>query len=74
MTGKSGIMIMDNKKLVEKQAELEAKLKRKKDAHYKKPHWHSESAYRDSVQEIRDVYDDLFAVSKELGEPIPVWF
>lgn len=56
-----------------KRADLEKQLKRKEDTHYKKPFWHSESAYRDSVQEMRKIYNELFSVAQELGEPIPVW-
>ena len=62
-------MIMQNKR-----AELESKLARKEKAHYSKTHWGSESAYRDSAQEIRNVYEELFVVAQELGDPIPVWF
>ena len=62
------------KDLQTKREELENQLKRKQDAHYKKPHWHSESAYRDSVQEFRVIYEELFKVALELGDPIPVWF
>ena len=54
--------------------DLEKRLKRKKEAHYKKPHWHNEGAYQDSVLEIRKIYDELFLVAKELGDPIPVRF
>ena len=60
--------------LQKKREDLEKQLKRKKDAHYKKPHWHSEGAYQDSVLDIRNVYDELFKVALELGDPIPVWF
>ena len=57
-----------------KREELEKKLKRLEKAHYTKPHWHKEGAYRDSVKEIRNIYDELFKVALELGDPIPVWF
>ena len=59
--------------LEKKRAELEKMLKRLETAHYNKPHWHKEGAYQDSVKEIRDVYNELFKVSQEVGEPIPVW-
>ena len=62
------------KDLQKKREELEKNLKRKETAHYTKPYWHSESAYRDSVKEFRNIYDDLFRVALELGDPIPVWF
>ena len=61
------------KTLQEQREELEKKLKRTESAHYAKPYWHSESAYRDSVKEIREVYEELFKVALELGDPIPVW-
>ena len=62
------------KTLQEQREELEKKLKRLEDAHAKKPHWHSESAYRDSCKAMDAVYKELFAVALELGEPIPVRF
>jgi len=60
--------------LNKKREDLEKKLKRKEAAHYGKPYWHNEGSYRDSVKEIRDIYEELFKVSQEVGEPIPVWF
>ena len=62
-------MIMQNRR-----EELEKTLARKEKAHYNKPHWHKEGAYQDSVKEIRDIYEELFQVAQELGDPIPVWF
>ena len=62
------------KDLQERREELEKKLKRLEAAHHKKPYWHSEGAYRDSVKEMREVHDKLFKVALELGDPIPVWF
>tara|TARA_R110000744_G_C18929913_1_gene512982 strand:+ start:339 stop:530 length:192 start_codon:yes stop_codon:yes gene_type:complete len=60
--------------LNKKREELEKNLKRKEAAHYGKPYWHSEGSYRDSVKEIRCIYEELFKVSQEIGSPIPVWF
>ena len=62
------------KDLQERREELEKKLKRAEATHYKKPYWHSEGSYRDSVKEIREVYEELFKVALEIGDPIPVWF
>jgi len=62
------------KDLQKKREELENQFKRTESAHYAKPYWHSESAYRDSVKGIRNIYDELFKVALELGDPIPVWF
>tara|TARA_R110000751_G_scaffold164975_1_gene271085 strand:- start:231 stop:422 length:192 start_codon:yes stop_codon:yes gene_type:complete len=59
--------------LKKKRAALESKLISRENAHYAKGNWASESAYRDSVKEIREVYDQLFDVAYELGDPIPVW-
>ena len=67
-------MVKSQINMEEKKAELEKKLKRTEAAHYGKPYWHSESAYRDSVKGIRNIYDELFKVALELGDPIPVWF
>ena len=61
------------KDLQQQREELESTLRRKKDVHSKKPYWHSEGSYRDSVKEIREVYDKLFKVALELGDPIPEW-
>ena len=33
----------------------------------------SESAYRDSSQKNYEIYQELFDVCQELGDPIPVW-
>ena len=59
--------------LKNKREELEKKLKSKESVHYAKPYWHNEGSYQDSVKEIRDVYEELFKVALELGDPIPVW-
>ena len=65
---------MDSKELTNKREELEKKLKRTEASHYAKPIWHKEGAYRESVKEIRNIYDELYTVALELGDPIPVWF
>ena len=62
------------KHLQEKREELEKKLKRMEEAHYKKPYWHNESSYQDSCKAIHTVYKELFEVAQELGAPIPVRF
>jgi hypothetical protein len=62
------------KDLQAKREELEKKLKRKEAAHYGKAYWHSEGAYQDSVLELRQVYNELFKVALELGDPVPEWF
>jgi len=65
---------MLKEKLKEKREELEKRLSRLEDAHYKKGYWGSESAYRDSCKVIHEVYKELFDVAQELGDPIPVRF
>ncbi len=60
--------------LQKRREELEKRLKRKEDAHYKKPHWHKEGDYQDSVRELRSIYEELYKVALELGDPIPEWF
>ena len=65
---------MNQKELQDKREELEKQLKRMEATHDKKPYWNSESAYRDSCKAIHQIYKELFAVCKELGDPIPVRF
>ena len=62
------------KDLQKKREDLEMKYARLKEAHAKKATIVSEGNYRDEVKEIREVYQQLFDVAKELGDPIPVWF
>jgi len=62
------------KTLQEQRKELEGRLSRMEESHYKKAHWQSESAYRDSCKAIDEVYKQLFDVAQELGDPIPVRF
>jgi len=66
-------MTTDNKALADKRKELEGKFKRMEDAHYKKTHITNESAYRDSVKDLRAMYEELSKVAAELGDPLPVW-
>lgn len=62
--------------LEKKRAELEKQLKRMQDTHSKKysQTFRNEGAYRDSAQAMKALYDELFNVCLELGDPIPVWF
>ena len=64
----------EKKEMEAKREELEKRLKRMEETHYKKGYWGSESAYRDSCQAIHEVYKELFDVAQELGDPIPVIF
>ena len=60
--------------LQKKREELEAKYTRLREAHAKKNIVVSEGAYRDEVKDMRVLYEEIFEVAKELGDPIPVWF
>ena len=62
--------------LEKKRAELEKQLKRMQDTHTKKYNQYirTEGAYRDSANAMKAVYDELFDVCLELGDPIPMWF
>ena len=60
--------------LQKKREELEAKYTRLREAHANKNIVVSEGAYRDEVKDMRVLYEEIFEVAKELGDPIPVWF
>tara|TARA_R110000737_G_scaffold105707_1_gene138683 strand:- start:1149 stop:1340 length:192 start_codon:yes stop_codon:yes gene_type:complete len=62
------------KELQKKREDLEMRYARLHEAHAKKAIVVSEGNYRDEVKEMREVYQELFDVAKELGDPIPVWF
>lgn len=69
-------MTTDNKELTKKREELERQYKRKFDAHcaeYSK-HIVKEEGYRESARQMRMLYEELFDVAMELGDPVPVWF
>ena len=59
----------------EKRAELEKKYQRMFTAHCAKysKYIAKEDEYRESARQIRKVYDDLFEVALELGDPVPLW-
>jgi len=61
------------KDLQKKREELEKKYARLLDTHTKKPHWHNEGAYQDSAMALKAVYEELFQVALELGDPVPKW-
>ena len=69
-------MTTDNKELTEKREELEKQYKRNFAAHCTKysKHIAREEEYRDSARKLRSLYNELFDVAMELGDPIPVWF
>ena len=61
--------------LKKKRDELDSKFKRMFDAHCAKYNKHiaKEDEYRESARKLRSLYEELFEVSYELGEPVPVW-
>ena len=61
--------------LSEKREELEKKYSRMFTAHCAKYNKYiaKEDEYRESDRKIRGVYDELFKVALELGDPVPVW-
>tara|TARA_Y100000296_G_C5028108_1_gene183355 strand:+ start:66 stop:266 length:201 start_codon:yes stop_codon:yes gene_type:complete len=66
---------MTKKQLQNRREKLENQLKQMEKVHSKKfVNIVSESAYRDSIKAIDQVYRKLFAVCQELGDPISVRF
>jgi len=64
---------MNQKELQNKREQLENRLKSKQNAHAQKfNHIASESAYRESCKELNAIYQELFEVCMDLGDPIPV--
>ena len=63
------------KELLKRREELESKFERTVKAHSTKYNMNnpSESAYRASSMKNYEIYQELFAVCQELGDPIPVW-
>jgi len=63
------------KELQERREELEKKYKRLFGAHCTKYNKYiaKEDEYRESARQIRKVYDSLFEVALELGDPVPLW-
>jgi hypothetical protein len=64
-----------NSELLKRREELKQKFERTFNAHCQKHCQHnaSESAYRDSSKKNYEIYQELFDVCQELGDPIPVW-
>ena len=61
--------------LQEKREELEKKYRRMFDAHSTKysKHIASEGEYRASAEKIKAIYQELYEVALELGDPLPYW-
>ena len=62
--------------LLQKRTALEKNLKRLEEWHIKQfsQYISNESSYQESARQIREVYTELFKVSDELNDPIPVRF
>ena len=63
------------KELLKRREELESKFERTFNAHAQKYNMSnaSESAYRASSMKNYEIYQELFEVCQQLGDPIPVW-
>ena len=59
----------------EKRAELEKRYSRMFEAHCAKYNKYiaKEDEYRESARQIRVVYEELYKVALELGDPVPLW-
>ena len=60
--------------LKKKRKELETKYSRMMDAHSKRVHISNEGAHLDSAKALREIYEELYQVALELGDPVPMWF
>ena len=60
--------------LKKKRDELQKKYERMMEAHTKKGHISSEGAYQDSANAVKAIYEELYQVSLEIGDPVPIWF
>ena len=60
--------------LKKKREDLEKKYSRMMEAHSKRAHITNEGAHLDSAKELRAVYEELYEVALELGDPVPKWF
>ena len=62
------------KDLQKEREDLKNKYTRMMEAHVSKGHVVNEGSHLDSAKEIKALYEELYLVSLELGDPIPVWF
>ena len=62
------------KDLQKKREELEKKYSRMMEAHSKRAHITNEGAHLDSANDLKAIYEELFQVALELGDPVPKWF
>ena len=61
------------KDLQKKRDELQKKYERMMAAHTGKGHVANEGSHLDSAKEIKLIYEELFQVALELGDPVPKW-
>ena len=62
------------KELQKKREDLEKKYSRMMEAHSKRAHITNEGAHLDSANDLKAIYEELFQVALELGDPVPKWF
>lgn len=60
--------------LQKKREYLQKKYERMLAAHTSKGHVANEGAYLDSANALKAIYEELFQVALELGDPVPKWF
>jgi len=61
------------KDLQKRREDLENKYKRMIEAHADKGYVANEGSHLDSAKEIKLIYEELFQVALELGDPVPKW-
>jgi|TARA_R100001163_G_C5009716_1_gene156083 hypothetical protein len=60
--------------LKKKRDELMTKYERMMDAHTKKAHISSEGAHMDSANALKAIYNEIYELSLEINDPVPIWF
>ena len=62
------------KELKEKRDQLQKKYERMMDTHTKKAHISNEGAHMDSANALKAIYNEIYELSLEIGDPVPKWF
>jgi len=60
--------------LKKKRDELQKKYERMMDTHTKKAHISNEGAHMDSANALKAIYNEIYELSLEIGDPVPMWF
>ena len=60
--------------LKKKRDELQKKYERMMDTHTKKAHIANEGAHMDSANALKAIYNEIYELSLEIGDPVPMWF